>query len=94
MVLYLGRVVEIGPTETVFSAPRHPYTQALIDAAPVPHPARRRSRTMISGESPSLAAALPGCAFQTRCPQVMAACREAAPPLRDFGAGHHAACLL
>ena len=94
MVMYLGRIVEIGPTEAVFSGPRHPYTRALLDAAPVTHPARRRARAALTGDPPSPTSLGVGCAFSTRCPCVMAQCRQVVPPLREVGAGHFAACLL
>jgi oligopeptide/dipeptide ABC transporter ATP-binding protein len=98
MVLYLGRIVEIGPTEAVFTDPRHPYTRALIDAAPVTHPRLRATRhtsgvSAIGGEPPSPAAAPAGCAFRARCPQAVDACRAAIPPLRAAGPDRLTACI-
>ncbi len=93
MVLYLGRIVEIGPTEAVFTDPRHPYSRALIDAAPVTHPKRRITRSAPGRETPGAAATSAGCAFQARCPHALPACRGIIPPLRAFGPGHFAACI-
>ena len=93
MVLYLGRIVEIGPTEAVFADPRHPYSRALIDAAPAVHPGRRRTRAALAGEPPSPSAAPVGCAFQTRCAHAVAACRAAPPQLRRVAPDHFTACL-
>jgi len=93
MVLYLGRVVESGPTEEVFVNPRHPYTRALIDAAPAAHPARRRKRSALSGDPPSPITAVGGCAFRSRCAYAVAECRADVPLLRDVAAGHSVACI-
>jgi oligopeptide transport system ATP-binding protein len=91
-VMYLGRLVEIGTTEALFSAPNHPYTQALLSAAPVPDPERRRTRIVLSGDVPSPANVPSGCHFHPRCPIAQAVCREKVPDLRDMGDGHMAAC--
>jgi oligopeptide/dipeptide ABC transporter ATP-binding protein len=93
MVMYLGRIVEIGPTEAVFSNAGHPYTRALIDAAPVTHPARRKEREVLAGDPPSPLAAPAGCAFHGRCRYAIAACRQVIPPLRQLADGHAAACI-
>jgi oligopeptide transport system ATP-binding protein len=80
-VMYLGRVVEIGPTEEVFARPNHPYTRALLSAVPVPDPARRRQRIVLTGEVPSPREVPRGCRFHPRCPLATEECRGAEPAL-------------
>ncbi len=80
-VMYLGRIVEEGPVETVLTAPAHPYTQALISAVPVPG-VERRARQILRGELPSPSRPPEGCAFHPRCPRAMDACRLVRPPFR------------
>jgi oligopeptide/dipeptide ABC transporter ATP-binding protein len=91
-VMYLGRIVEIAPTSALFRNPRHPYSEALLSAAPVPDPDARRSRIILGGDMPSPLAPPPGCAFHTRCRYAQAACTAAVPPLREVAPGHLAAC--
>ncbi|MGW5735157.1 MULTISPECIES: ABC transporter ATP-binding protein [Streptomyces] len=89
-VMYLGQIVEQAPTVELFADPKHPYTQALLSAAPVPDPAlqRTRERIVLSGELPSPLAPPPGCRFHTRCPLAVDRCRTEVPALRDLpGAG-------
>lgn len=93
VVMYLGRVVESGPTAEVLSKPRHPYTRALLDAVPVSHPSMRRSRAPLSGDPPSPIELPKGCAFAARCPHATEGCRLSVPPDRTVGAGHIAACI-
>jgi oligopeptide transport system ATP-binding protein len=91
-VMYLGRLVELAETDALFSAPHHPYTQALLSAAPVPDPERKRTRIVLQGDVPSPANAPAGCHFHTRCPIAQAICRQTVPPLRETRPGHSAAC--
>ena len=90
VVMYLGRVAEVGTREQIFAAPRHPYTQALLSSAPVPDPIeqRRRRRVVLSGELPSQLDPPTGCRFHTRCPLAEERCRTEVPELRQVpGAG-------
>jgi oligopeptide/dipeptide ABC transporter ATP-binding protein len=94
VVMYLGRVMEEGPTAAVFAAPRHPYTAALLSAAPSLDITRRRTRILLRGEPPSPVAPPSGCVFRTRCPYALPACAEAVPALRPFGGpGQYKACI-
>ncbi len=93
-VMYLGRVVEIGPTVEVLKNPRHPYTQALVSVAPVPNPRKRRKRMILQGEVPNPIDLPSGCRFHPRCPVAVDACKEIDPPYVNINAKHKAACLL
>ncbi len=93
VVLYLGRVMESGSVAEVFGRPRHPYTRALLDAAPVIEPERRRARVILSGEPPSPLSPPSGCVFRTRCPHAQARCADVEPPLEASGDDHAAACI-
>ena len=92
VVLYLGRVVEEGPTRQVFAAPAHPYTASLIAAEPKPDPRRRRADLAIRGEVPSILRRPAGCEFHTRCAMVQDICRMTAPALTATGPGRKARC--
>ena len=95
-VMYLGRIIELGPADVVYSNPRHPYTQALLSASPVPNPdeQRRRKRVILQGEMPSPANPPSGCHFHTRCPRVMDVCRAVDPPRIGHADGGWVACHL
>lgn len=93
-VMYLGRIVEIGPTHEVLSNPKHPYTKALLSVVPVPNPRLRRERVILQGETPNPIHLPSGCRFHPRCPLVMERCRVDDPVFADAGAGHLAACWL
>ena len=92
-VMYLGKLVEVGPADDVCAAPVHPYTRGLVDTVPVADPAveRAKSRQGVVGELPSAIDPPSGCRFRTRCPRALAICAQAEPPLRPFTAGGHAA---
>ncbi len=92
-VMYLGRVVEVAPTDALYAAPNHPYTQALLAEAPRIDVRRKRFST-IKGEIPSPLAPPPGCHFHPRCPHETAVCRTGRPPLLAVGADHVSACRL
>jgi peptide/nickel transport system ATP-binding protein len=93
-VMYLGKLMEIGPSQSVYERPAHPYTQALIDAIPVAEPrlARAKLAQTIRGELPSAMDPPSGCRFRTRCPFAQDLCAEEEPQLRIFSSGHFAAC--
>jgi peptide/nickel transport system ATP-binding protein len=93
VVLYLGRIMEIAPTAGLYGAPAHPYTEALLSAAPVPDPDVKRRRIVLTGEIPSPTAPPSGCVFRTRCPYAIGACASAVPPLREIAPGRFKACL-
>ena len=92
-IMYLGRIVEIADTRTIFDAPRHPYTQALIDAVPKADPRLRRTHRPIEGETPSPVNPPPGCAFHPRCPFATEACKGDVPSLESVGERHEVACF-
>jgi oligopeptide/dipeptide ABC transporter ATP-binding protein len=91
-VMYLGRIVEIGPKKLIYSMPQHPYTQALLSAAPEPDPDIKSKRIVLEGDVPSPTNVPPGCAFHTRCPIAREICSIERPPLLDVAPGQQAAC--
>jgi len=93
-VMYLGRIVELADKEALFTKPLHPYTEALLSAAPVPDPRARREKLIIEGDVPSPINPPKGCHFHTRCPYAEARCRIEEPRLREIAPRHWAACHL
>jgi peptide/nickel transport system ATP-binding protein/oligopeptide transport system ATP-binding protein len=93
-VMYLGRLLEFGPTQEVFSQPVHPYTQALISAVPVSHPAEKRERIVLPGEGSSAITPGEGCRLLPRCPFATDECGTRTPELREVSAGHLVACHM
>jgi len=93
-VMYLGRIVEYAEKKTLFTQPKHPYTQALLSAVPVPNPKLRREKRLLQGDVPSPINPPPGCTFHTRCPYAEARCRENVPVLKEIAPGHGVSCHL
>jgi oligopeptide/dipeptide ABC transporter ATP-binding protein len=94
VVMYLGKLMEVSPSEELYDKPIHPYTSALLSAIPIPdpHENQARSRTMVSGEPPNPITPPPGCRFHTRCPRATDVCRTVEPQLTEYEGGHLAAC--
>lgn len=93
-IMYLGRIVEVGDRDSLFTTPHHPYTKALLKAVPVPDPLQRRSEPVVKGEIPSAINPPPGCHFHPRCPHAKNECKVNRPALREIGPGHESACIL
>jgi oligopeptide/dipeptide ABC transporter ATP-binding protein len=93
-VMYLGKLMEVSPSEELYTKPIHPYTSALLSAIPIPDPEenRRRERMIVSGEPPNPIDPPSGCVFHPRCPRATEICREVEPPLTRYANGHLAAC--
>jgi oligopeptide/dipeptide ABC transporter ATP-binding protein len=93
-VMYLGKLVEVGTSEQICMSPRHPYTQALLSAVPVPDPAAKKQRVVLRGDVPTPLNPPSGCRFHTRCPLAVDRCRTEEPLLRPLDDGREAACHL
>ena len=93
-VMYLGKLVELTNAETLYKTPLHPYTQALLSAAPIPDPRRKKKRVILTGDVPSPISPPPGCRFHTRCLYAKEICRDQEPPLREVRIDHFAACIF
>ncbi len=91
-VMYLGRLVEEGPTESLFEQPRHPYTRALLSAIPIPEPGAKKERTLLSGDVPNAIEPPSGCRFHPRCPHARDICRHQVPATEETGNVHRVAC--
>lgn len=92
-IVYLGRIMEIGPKRSVYDTPKHPYTEALLSAVPDPDPGTRRQRIVLEGDIPSPANPPSGCVFRTRCRYAKPECAETIPALRPVGPDHYKACI-
>lgn len=93
-VMYLGSLVELASKEQIFANPKHPYTEALLSAVPIPDPDKKMNRIILEGDIPSASNPPKGCKFHTRCPKCMDICKEQAPVWKDYGNGHYTACHL
>lgn len=94
IVMYLGQIVEFADCDELYETPRHPYTQALFSAIPVPDPERNRERVILEGDIPNPLDVIEGCPFQTRCRYCMDICKKQRPECRDIGNQHYIACHL
>lgn len=93
IVMYLGRVMEIAPAKELYRNPKHPYTEALLSAVPIPDPTVKRDRVILQGDIPSPINPPSGCVFRTRCPIAVEDCKHVIPPLEEVGPGHLKACI-
>ena len=93
-IMYLGKIVEIAPSQYIYSKPRHPYTQALLSAIPIPDPKSATQRTILQGDIPNPANPPSGCTFRTRCPHAVKVCSQEIPEMIEVSQEHYAACHL
>ena len=93
-VMYLGKIVELAKDTDLYTSPKHPYTEALLSAVPIPNPKMRKKRILLQGEIPSPINLPRGCRFYTRCPSRMDRCKEVDPEFKDLGGDHWTACHL
>src|SRR5262249_55136379 len=93
IVMYLGRIMENAPAEELCRAPKHPYTEALLSAVPVPDPDPKGQRLVLQGDIRSPIAPPSGCVFRTRCPYAVADCAKVVPALREVSPGRYKACI-
>jgi oligopeptide transport system ATP-binding protein len=91
-IMYLGKIVELGASEQIYSNPRHPYTRALLSAVPSIDPATKSEQIRLPGELPSPVDPPSGCSFHPRCPYATDVCSKVTPPLESGAAGHAVAC--
>jgi oligopeptide transport system ATP-binding protein len=92
--MYLGKIVEIAPGNNIYNRPRHPYTQALLSAIPIPDPKAAIERTILQGDLPNPADPPSGCTFRTRCPHALKVCSQEIPEMIEVSQEHYAACHL
>jgi len=93
MVMYLGRVMELGSSKQIYKSPKHPYTEALLSASPILDPSKRKKRILLSGDLPSPSEPPSGCVFHTRCRYANNECKEINPTLREIEKDHFKACI-
>jgi oligopeptide/dipeptide ABC transporter ATP-binding protein len=93
-IMYLGKIVEIAPSKSIYREPQHPYTKALLSAIPIPYPESKEKRTILKGDIPNPASPPSGCTFHTRCPRATEMCIEQIPDMIKTGHEHYTACHL
>ena len=93
-VMYLGKIMEIAPSDALYDTPNHPYTEALLSAVPIPEPGVKRKQVVLKGDIPSASDPPSGCVFRSRCPRAEAICAQEVPELKPVGPDHLSACHL